>query len=145
MDIQGANVEKLRADAALTALVGTYAGGPAVLAAPVPDDFAVGADPVAIVDVPVSDEPADDYSQPYRQVTFRVRLYQRPDEFNGGPLPLINAAERARALLRGLFNEAITNGEIVSSEVAGPEDAPTSDTAVAGRLLTVRQFIKEGT
>ncbi len=143
MDIQASNADILIASAPLTALLATYGGQAAIMSSPIPDDFKASALPALIIDPPVSDEPDDTYTKGGRRVTFNARIYQRPDEYNGGTAPLVQAAEQARKVLRAIQNFAITGGEIVASEVAGPEVAPTSDTAVAGRLLTVRQFIEE--
>lgn len=143
IEIQAEVYKRLLADAALPALLDAYGVVPAIFSVPVPHDYIVSVLPSVLVDYPLASEDDDTYTENFRNVDLRVRLYGKPDPSVGGTLKLNLAANAARDALKTWGRSAVTGGEIISATVSGPVDAPTTDPTNAGRLLQVRLLVKE--
>lgn len=141
LDISGAVFTRLSTDATLLALLKPYGAGKAIVADPPPPELlADDALPILIIGAPFDDEADDTYTENYRVVGLRVRLYHRP---KGSSLPLDTAAERVRTLLRSWPAGAVTGGTLIDAAVSGPVAGPTDDPAVEGRIVTARLIFKE--
>jgi hypothetical protein len=138
--------QRLLADGTLTALLGGYGSAPsvpAIFTAPVPHNLVTGIDPHIIVDFPIGDDDDDTYTEEYREVDLRVRLYSKPHPSVGGTQKLDDAAVAARKALKSWPRSNVTGGVFISATVTGPVDAPTTDPTNAGRLLNVRLNLQE--
>lgn len=141
LDILGAVFTRLSSDATLLAALKAYGAGRAIVADPPPADLLADDDlPILIIGSPFDDEADDTYTENYRAVGLRVRLYHRPA---GSSLPLDTAAERVRTLLRSWPAGAVTGGTLIDAAVSGPVAGPTDDPAVEGRIVTARMIFKE--
>lgn len=139
-DVQGFIYETLNADAALRALMHTHESAAAIFASYQPQGHTLTVKPSCIVDMPIRDVTEEDSTNTYRNVTINVRFYHRPE---GSTKPLVDAADRAKAVLHGI-NLVSWNGALIDREsVEGPTRSPTGDTSVDGVELTVTLHIKE--
>lgn len=133
----------LAADSALVSLLDTHAGAPAIFSGSLPPaGYNVGAaiKPCLIIGPIADDFDADDFSSGQRFVDVRVRLYAKATPSDAA----INAAAwRARAVLHRKFLPA-PPGEThrPRGPVSGPAASSTSGPEVAGRMMTVRLFVK---
>ena len=143
IEVQAEVYKRLVADATLPSLLDGYGVVPAIFSVPVPHNYIVSTLPSVLVDYPLASTDVDTYTEEYREVDLRVRLYGKPDPSVGGTERLNLAANAARNALKTWSNAAVTGGEIVSATVSGPVDAPTTDPTNAGRLLNVRLLVKE--
>lgn len=141
LDIQGAVWSRLSADATLLALLASYGVGKAVVSDPVPDDLLVtDTKPICIVSAPLSNEADDSFTEDLRRADLSVRLYHKP---TGSSLPLEQAAERVRMLIKTWPAGAITGGTLLAATVSGPVVGPTDDPSLDGRVITARLIIQE--
>jgi hypothetical protein len=141
LDIVGAVYARLTTDATLMGSLKAYGAGKALVADPPPGDLLADSDkPLIIISAPADDEDADSYSEAYRNVTIRIRLYHRP---SGSTLPLDTAAERVRARLKSWPGSNLTGGKLINAAVSGPVAGPTDDPAVEGRIVTARLLLEE--
>ena len=141
IDILGAVYSRLNGDATLLAALKPYGSGRAIVADPPPADLLTDSEnPILIIGAPFDDEADDTYTENYRVVSLRVRLYHRP---SGSSLPLDTAAERVRTLLRGWPAGNISGGILIDAAVSGPVAGPTEDPAVEGRIVTARLILQE--
>ena len=143
IEVQSEVYKRLLADGSLSSLLAAYGAVPAIFSVPVPHDYIVGVLPSVLIDYPLGSDDDDTYSENYRNVDIRVRLYGKPDPSVGGTARLNLAANAARDALKTWGRSAVTGGEIISATVSGPVDAPTTDPTNAGRLLNVRLLVKE--
>ena len=141
IDIIGAVYSRLNDDATLLAALKAYGSGRAIVADPPPADLLADDDlPILIIGAPFDDEADDTYTENYRVVSLRVRLYHRP---SGSSLPLDTAAERVRTLLRSWPAGSISGGRLIDAAVSGPVAGPTEDPAFEGRIVTARLILEE--
>jgi hypothetical protein len=140
----------LAGDRALVAMLANYrAPGSALSAAAIfdeeaPDSFVFGAEnarPCAVISPPTVDAPWATMTERGRAVTQAIRLYAWR---SGSNVALDTAARRVRDLLHQRQHAlTITGGRVIAASVTGPAQAPTSDRAVTGRLLTVSLELQE--
>jgi hypothetical protein len=136
--------KRLAGDITLAGLLDGYGAAPAVFSVPVPHNYVVGFLPSVLVDYPLGSEDEDTYTEEYRQVDVRVRLYAKPDPSQGGTAKLNLAADAVYRSLKTWSKAPLDGGgEMISATVTGPVDAPTTDPTNAGRLVSVRLFLKE--
>ena len=130
----------LTASAALTALLDTREGAPAVFSGGVlPLDYDVSAVPCVIIG-PIEDQrDADTFSGFARFADIRVRLFALAAESS---LALDEAAETVRAVLHRQTLSASGGLTPFSRVISGPRETATSGPEVTGRGLTVRLYIK---
>ena len=140
IDIQKDVFARLAADTSLASIVGTYGDAVAIFTDYVPSDFVIGADPALVVDAPFDNADFDTFNQYGRTIQLNVRCYHKPD---GNSLSLMQAAERARTVLKLWPAGSITAADLVDATVTGPVSAPTDDPALSGLLLSVRLIIQE--
>lgn len=140
IDIQKDVFARLSADTSLASIVGAYGGGVAIFTDYIPSDFVADADPVIIVAAPFDSADFDTFDQYGRTIQLNVRLYHKP---SGNSLSLMQAAERARTVLKTWPAGSITAASLVDATVTGPVSAPTDDPALSGLLLSVRLIIQE--
>lgn len=140
LDIAGAVRARLAGDATLVGMLALYAGAPAVLVDPPPDDYEADILPSIIVGEPHYDEDDSDLTFDGREVILRVRVYAK---HNGSSVALNAAAERVRSLLKHWTADNFSDGKLSASFVSGPVQGPTSDPSIEGRILTPRLLIKE--
>lgn len=144
VDAQSEVYKRLVGTAGLIALLDTYGVVPAVFSTPSPHDYVTSVLPSILVDYPLGSDDQDTYTEQYRLIDLRVRLYAKPDPSQGGTARLNSAANEARQALKTWGPVDLIGGErIISATVSGPVDAPTTDPTNAGRLLNVRLFVKE--
>jgi hypothetical protein len=143
IDAQAILYQRLSGDITVTSLMGGYGAGAAIFSVPVPHNFVVGVEPSTLIDYPLGSEDDDSYTEFYRVVDIRVRLYGKPDPSVGGTAALNRAAEAVRDSIKNWPRSAVAGGVMISATVSGPVDAPTTDPTNAGRLLNVRLKLKE--
>jgi hypothetical protein len=140
---------RLDGDAYLLAMLAEYtpAGGrasPAVFNDAAPDDFIFGPDnpaPCIVISAPTSDEPGGTLTETTRLIQQDVRIYA----FRGMSTAVLDAAARR---IRDLFHLqpaslSVSGGRAVISTASGPVEAPTTDTSVSGRRVTLRLELQE--
>lgn len=145
LDPQGAVYSRLIGDNALTALLQTYtppggSAGPSIFSTALPNGYDFGPKPSIIIDKPIGNVSDDTYSEDYRDLTIRVRLFATLDGPSGD---LNTAAEAARARLKSWAVETINGADYQALDVFGPEDAPSGEPGIDGLLVTARLYIKE--
>lgn len=141
LDHQAAVFARLTGDATLTALLATYASAPAVFEdGSVAPEYEHGVLPMVVVGAPTHAGDSDTFDANMRAETIGLRLYHQPD---GSSLPLVQAAERVRALFKNWGSVAIDGGTVIQTEVAGPVPAPTDDPSLDGRIVQLSLLIKE--
>lgn len=140
LDLQGAVYTRLIGQTALTALLATYAGQPAIFSSAMPSDHDLGPKASLIIDAPFANRSDDTITEEYRDAEIRIRCFAAPD---GSNLALLQAAEATRAALKQWPRETISGAEFQVSSVTGPDAAPTTDPSVDGLLVSVRILIKE--
>lgn len=125
----------LAGDAALTALLSTYGGEPAIFTTdPGPGDASM---PYIVTAGEVAQEPFDTKTTRGRAVTRDVRCYTAA----GGSAATVEAiAERVRALLHRQ-EVVIADHEWVMAACSGPIAADEQD--AYGRIVTVRTTVQE--
>lgn len=127
--------EVLAADAALTALLGTYAGEPAIFTTdPAPGDAAL---PYVVTAGEVAQAPFDTKTTLGRTITRDVRCYTAA---TGSAVTVEAIAERVRFLLHRA-PISITDYEWILAECTGPQVADEQDSY--GRIVTVRMVVEE--
>lgn len=139
----------LSGDAALVAMLASYTpkGGATVVAIfdeEPPDGFIFSegnARPCLVIDPPRRDAPDATLTERFRVVEQNVRLYAHRGTSN---VAIDAAARRVRDLIHQRHEAlTITGGRAIAASVAGPTQAPTSDRAVTGRLLTISLELQE--
>lgn len=140
LDTQGAIYSRLSAVSAVTDLLDSFAGGPAVFSSNMPTGFDLGPKPMVLVDLPALSTEQDTASEEYRETDSVIRIFSVPD---GSNLELTQAGEAVRSALKSWPTETINGATYQVLSVSGPEAAPTDDPSVDGLLLRVRHLIKE--
>ena len=141
LDHQAAVFARLTGDATLTALLASHAAAPAVFEdGAAPPSLVLGELPVILVGAPTHAGDDDTFDGKLRSEQINLRLYHKPE---GASLPLVEAAERVRALFKTWGATAITGGTVIQTEVAGPIPAPTDDPSTDGRIVQLSLLIKE--
>ena len=135
--------QQLASVPALASTLDAFGAAPAIFSVPVPHNYTVSALPSVLIDVPISAEDDDTYTEEYRVIDIRIRVYQKPDPKNGGTAKLDLAASQVRNALKFWPKGAVEGGQFISATVSGPVDAPTSDPTNSGRLVSARLFFKE--
>jgi hypothetical protein len=144
IDPQAEVFKRLASASALLPLLDSYGASASIFAVPAPHDYTVSFAPSILVDYPLGSDDNDTYTEEYRVVDLRVRLYAKPDPSQGGTAKLNLAANEAYQALKTWGPVNLTGGaRMISATVSGPVDAPTTDPTNAGRLLNVRLFLKE--
>lgn len=144
IDPQAEVFKRLASAPALLPLLDSYGASPSIFSVPAPHDYTVSFAPSVLVDYPLGSDDNDTYTEEYRVVDLRVRLYSKPDPSQGGTAKLNLAANEAyKALKTWGPASLIGGGRMISATVSGPVDAPTTDPTNAGRLLNVRLFLEE--
>lgn len=143
LDIVTAVRDRFLADGQLSAMLAEYENAPAILTGGVlPEDLSemLNDQPVMLVDEPFYDEDASTFNTVLRDVKLRVRFFTKS---NGSNVNMLNATERAKAVFRNISQPAFSTGKLEASFVSGPQNAPTEDPSIEGRLLTLSLMIKE--
>lgn len=127
---------RMAGDAALTAMLSTYNGAPAIFTIePVPGDARL---PFIVAVGDVASSPFDTKTTRGRDITRDIRCYT---EASGSMVGIEAIAERVRALFHR-HRLAISGFGTLVAVASGPTIAPTDDT-VYGMLVTVRLIIEE--
>lgn len=128
---------------ALTDRLDSYAGAPAIFDGQVPPDHNIGAMPIIVLDYPTVNQRLHTSSNINRDIETNIRVYAQVQSADGlNCLPLHSAAEAiANALITARID--VEGGVLRGANVKGPITAPTEDTTLAGRLITVRWQVEE--
>ena len=146
LDPIGDLYQYLASQSALTGVLDSYAGAPAIFAGTIPPDHDIKA-PVAVLDYPASAIRRQTNTNINRDLKMSVRIYSRVHFIKDGisqydTWPLQQAAEAvAAALITARL--PISGGVLRGADVTGPIIAPTQDTTIAGRLVTIRWQVEE--
>lgn len=143
LDIVSAVRDRFLADGQLPAMLALYGGEPAILTGGVlPEDLSetLNTKPVMLVDEPFYDEDASTFNTVMREVKLRVRFFTKSA---GSNIDMLIATERAKAIFRNISQPVFSTGKLEASFVSGPQNAPSEDPSIEGRLLTLSLTIKE--
>ena len=124
--------------AAVSALLATHSGAPAIFSERAPDDFldTSPTKPVLLNAVPTREEPMETFTETGRLILQDVRGYQR-DTGSGADLDTLMRA------VRDLFHNrpselTVTGGKCDVCRVNGPMQSPTTDPSLIGRRVSIR-------
>lgn len=128
---------KLAGDATLAALIGTFAGVPAIFTSrPIPDGAIA---PFIITEGNIADVGADTLRRLGRQITRDISVWFPASD---DPSNLETAAERIRTLFHKT-TLAVTGHHHVMTLASGPIPAPDSGDE-RGRVVTIQVLVQEG-
>lgn len=127
--------------APVAALIGTYAGAPAVFEERAPDGFQIN-EPVVIIDPPISAPRSDSSTHITRRMSINIRVYTRvvTDAGATGYAALEAASEALSDLLHNAA-PPIAGAQTVRLAAAGPVFAPTDSPLLGGRLISLQWTI----
>lgn len=133
---------RLSNDQTVLSALAEYQGAPAIFDDLAPDafDFEQGK-AVIVIAAPTADEADDTFTERARAVRQEVRLYIRRSTSNADFDSLCRHVRDLFHLQPGQLS--VTGGKVTIATATGPVAAPTSDTSLVGRRVSLRLTLQE--